>query len=69
MTTGERIKEARKYRKMTQKQLAEAAGVATGTIQQYEQRQKNINKAQVEYLFMLAQALCCRVEDLVEKVE
>lgn len=36
MTTGERIKEARKYRKMTQKQLAEAAGVATGTIQQYE---------------------------------
>jgi len=37
--------------------------------QQYEQRQKNINKAQVEYLLMLAQALCCRVEDLVEKVE
>ena len=36
MTTGERIKETRKYRKMTQKQLAEAAGVATGTIQQYE---------------------------------
>ena len=36
MTTGERIKEARMYRKMTQKQLAEAAGVATGTIQQYE---------------------------------
>ena len=36
MTTGERIKEARKYRRMTQKQLAEAAGVATGTIQQYE---------------------------------
>ena len=36
MTTGERIKEARKYRKMTQKQLAEAAEVATGTIQQYE---------------------------------
>ena len=36
MTTGERIKEARKHRKMTQKQLAEAAGVATGTIQQYE---------------------------------
>ena len=36
MTIGERIKEARKYRKMTQKQLAEAADVATGTIQQYE---------------------------------
>lgn len=36
MTIGERIKEARKYRNMTQKQLAEAANVATGTIQQYE---------------------------------
>ena len=36
MTIGERIKEARKYRQMTQKQLAEAADVATGTIQQYE---------------------------------
>ena len=36
MTIGERIKEARKYRKMTQKQLADAAEVATGTIQQYE---------------------------------
>lgn len=36
MTIGDRIREARKYRKMTQKQLAEAAEVATGTIQQYE---------------------------------
>lgn len=33
---GKRIKEARKLRGITQKQLAEAAGVATGTIQQYE---------------------------------
>ena len=37
--------------------------------QQYEQRQKNINKAQMEYLLVLAQALCCRVGDLVEKAE
>lgn len=36
MTIGERIREARKQRNMTQKQLAEAAKVATGTIQQYE---------------------------------
>lgn len=53
----------------SQSQLAEVSGVPVRTIQQYEQRQKNINKAQVEYLFMLAQALCCRVEDLIEKVE
>lgn len=36
MTIGERIKAARKRCKLTQKQLAEAADVATGTIQQYE---------------------------------
>lgn len=38
-------------------------------IQQYEQRQKNINKAQAEYLMMLSRALCCGVWDLMEKVE
>jgi len=53
---------------LSQRELAEASGVPLRTIQQYEQRQKNINKAQVEYLLMLAQALCCKVEDLVEKV-
>ena len=36
MTIGMRIKEARRFRKMTQKQLAEAAHIAPGTIQQYE---------------------------------
>lgn len=53
----------------SQRELADLSDVPVRTIQQYEQRQKNINKAQVEYLLMLAQALCCRVEDLVEKVE
>ena len=33
---GERIKTARKYANLTQKQLAEKLGLATGTIQQYE---------------------------------
>ena len=30
---------------------------------------KSINKAQAEYLFMLARSLCCEIEDLLEKVE
>lgn len=50
----------------SQRQLAELSGVPMRTIQQYEQRQKNINKAQVEYLLMLAQTLCCDVRELVE---
>lgn len=53
---------------LTQKELAEASGVPLRTIQQYEQRQKNINKAQAEYLVMLARVLCCDVEAILEKV-
>lgn len=63
------LKRMRQKADFSQSELAELSGVPVRTIQQYEQRQKNINKAQVEYLMMLAQALCCRVEDLVEKVE
>lgn len=36
MSIGSRIKECRKERGLTQKQLAVKLGVATGTIQQYE---------------------------------
>lgn len=32
-------------------------------------RQKNINKAQAEYLVGLAKVLCCEAEDLMEKME
>lgn len=63
------LKKMRQKAGFSQSELAAVSGVPVRTIQQYEQRQKNINKAQVEYLLMLAQALCCRVEDLVEKVE
>ena len=63
------LKRMRQKAGFSQSELAAVSGVPVRTIQQYEQRQKNINKAQVEYLLMLAQALCCRVEDLVEKVE
>lgn len=54
---------------LSQRELAEVSGVPMRTIQQYEQRQKSINKAQAETLVMLAKALCCSVEDLIEKVE
>lgn len=54
---------------LSQKALAELSGVPLRTIQQYEQRQKNINKAQGQALFMLAHALSCRSEDLIEHVQ
>ena len=53
---------------LTQKELSDISGVPVRTIQQYEQRQKNINKAQTGYLVMLSKALSCKIEDLLEYV-
>ena len=63
------LKLLRKKAELSQRELADLSGVPMRTIQQYEQRQKNINKAQAEYLVMLARVLCCRVEDLMERCE
>lgn len=51
---------------MSQRELADICRVPVRTIQEYEQGRKNINKAQVEYLVMLSQALCCEIKDLLE---
>ena len=61
------LKLLRQRAALSQRQLAELSGVPVRTIQQYEQRQKNINKAQAEYLVMLSDVLCCQVRDLMEK--
>lgn len=53
---------------MSQAELAEQSGISKRTIQQYEQRQKDINKAQSETLLKLSRALNCQMEELLEKV-
>lgn len=63
------LKALRQRSGLSQRELSEQSGVPLRTIQQYEQRQKSINKAQAEYLFMFARSLCCEIEDLLEKVE
>ena len=62
------LKTKRKQVGLSQSELDKISGIPVRTIQQYEQRQKNINKAQVEYLFKLSNALGCSVECLMEKV-
>ena len=61
-----RLKALRKRAGISQRELAELSDVPLRTIQQYEQRQKNINKAQAEYLAQLSQALCCNMAELLE---
>lgn len=61
------LKLLRKKAGISQKELSDYSGIPLRTIQQYEQRQKNINNAQVNYLVALSKALYCNIEDLIEK--
>lgn len=51
---------------LTQSQLAKYSKVPLRTIQQYEQRRKNINIAKADTVAALAQALSCKIKDLFE---
>ena len=64
-----RLKQVRQRAGLSQSELAEQSGVPVRTIQQYEQRQKNINKAKAEYLVMLARVLNCPAEELIEPID
>lgn len=61
MTTGDKIKDARKAAGMTQKQLAEALGVSETYISQYE---RNARNPKLTTLFRIATALGCKIDDL-----
>lgn len=61
-----RLKAYRMRLGLSQSELAKKSDIPVRTIQQYEQRQKNINKAQVDYLVRLAKCLYCELEDLME---
>lgn len=52
----------------TQAALAKLSGVSLRSIQMYEQRNKDINKASVETIHRIAKVLGCTIEDLMEKV-
>ena len=60
------LKRIRTAAKMTQKKLATESGVTLRSIQMYEQRNKDINKAQAINLAKMARVLGCDIEDLLE---
>ena len=51
---------------LSQSELSKLSEVPVRTIQQYEQKQKNINKASAETIIKLAKVLNCSVFDLME---
>lgn len=50
----------------SQAELAKRSGVSLRSIQMYEQRNKDINRASAETLHRIAQTLGCQIEDLLE---
>lgn len=60
------LKILRKRAGYTQKELALLTGIPVRTLQQYEQRQKSINKASVEYMYAISKVLGCEIRELME---
>ena len=51
----------------TQSELAKRSGVTLRSIQMYEQRNKDINKASADALYRISRVLGCSMESLLEK--
>lgn len=60
------LKRIRTFYGCTQAELAKRADVSLRSIQMYEQRKKDINKASVGALYRISRVLGCSIEDLME---
>jgi len=65
--TETNLKRLRTVYGFTQAALSERSGVTLRSIQMYEQRNKNINKASADTIYRLSKALGCTMEDLIER--
>ena len=61
-----RLKTIREAAGFSQSELAKISGVSKRSIQMYEQRKNDIDKAQGQILYKLAVTLGCSIEDLLE---
>ena len=61
-----RLKRIRSAYGCSQSRLAKISGVGIRSIQMYEQRRKNINRAEAESVLRLSRALGCEMEDILE---
>lgn len=61
-----RLQVIRKSASLSQSELSKISGVSLRSIQMYEQKKKDINKAELHTVHNLAKALGCKMEDLME---
>ena len=64
-----KLKRIRENRGLSQSELAKLSGVKLRSIQMYEQRVNDIDKAQAGTIYKLSRVLGCTVEDLLESPE
>jgi transcriptional regulator with XRE-family HTH domain len=64
-----RLADLRNAAELSQSKLAAKSGVPVSAIQQYEIGYRDINGAAVSRVKQLADALGCRIEDLIEDAE
>ncbi len=60
-----KLKAIRKHCGLTQAELAHTSGVSLNTIRAYEQKNKDLDKAQSDILLRLAKALKCDISELL----
>ena len=66
MSHGSLFDVMRESRGLSQAELAKESGVKLRSIQMYEQRVNDIDKAQAQTVYKLARVIGCNVEDLPE---
>ena len=62
-----KLRKTREAKGLSQSELANLSGVNLRSIQMYEQRNNDIDKAQGQTLYKLSAVLGCNIEDLLEK--
>ena len=62
-----RLKKLRENRGLSQAEQARISAVSLRSIQMYEQRVNDIDKAQAQTVYMLSCVIGCEMEDLLER--
>ncbi len=67
--TCSKLKTIREIRGLSQSELSKLSNVSLRSIQLYEQKVNDIDKAQAHTLYKLSMILCCDIEELLESPE
>ena len=64
-----KIKQIRKMRGLTQKELAERCNISIKSVQAYEQGTRKLEKANKNTILKICEVLNCKISDIIESGE